>query len=285
MIKIIRITFLFLFSAHYCLSQISDGTVKSLVNSEEYLNSTMSLGGIKTTFLKSAATDCILLKPNPINAKKYYSKQENTIDYLYWKPEFAMISKSGDFGFTTGPYIFRSNNHREFVPYDYGRYISVWKTNTEKEWKIVLEGRFLHLQSDTIFPLIYQDPSDYQYPKKIGPQKINWRKDIVFNTDLILGKSLKLLGNKDLNEFYDPKVRLYFPGKLPIIGKKEAIQFFNSQSFAINSNPTFADRALSGDLAYTYGKANIAGKKYSYIRIWQIDQEMKWNIIIDAYLP
>jgi hypothetical protein len=61
--------------------------------------------------------------------------------------------------------------------------------------------------------------------------------------------------------------------------------FINSQKLNITSKPIATDRAFSGDLAYTYGEAVINSSKYYYVRIWQIDDEMKWNIIIDSYLP
>ena len=80
-------------------------------------------------------------------------------------------------------------------------------------------------------------------------------------------------------------MRLYFPNHLPEFGKVAVLNFITSQKINITSTPIATARAFSGDLAYTYGEAEINNKKYYYVRIWQIDAAMKWNIIIDAYMP
>ena len=90
-------------------------------------------------------------------------------------------------------------------------------------------------------------------------------------------------GNKNLKEFYDPAVRLYFPGSLPLLGQAKALKFIKDKKLTIISNPTTVERALSGDLAFTYGDATINKIKYSYVRIWKLDENMKWNIILDVY--
>ena len=271
---------LLIFGAIHSFSQTNNGMVNSLINAEEYFNVNVKKYGINITYLKIADPDCIVFRPNPNNATEFYSQQNQTSFYLSRKPEYAVISKSGDFGFTTGPYVFNNDDK-----IDYGHYVSVWKANKKKQWKLVIDGGIIHEKPISVLELAYLNPSNRNYPKLIGPQKIQWREDIVFNTDILLGKSLNKSGNKSLQEFYDPKVRLYFPHQLPKIGKEETLKFISEQKLVVNSIPTFADRALSGDLAYTYGKAIISGKNYNYIRIWQIDQQMKWNIILDACLP
>ncbi len=274
------LAYLILVNTYHSYSQSNKGMVKSLINAEEYFNEKVKKDGLNKAFLKVADPTCIVFRPNPSNAIDFYTQQKQTSFYLSWKPEYAMISKSRDFGFTTGPFIFNNDDK-----IDYGHYISIWKTDRKKHWKLVLDGGVSHPKQDKDLELVYLDPINYKYPKLIGPKKIKWREEIVFNTDILLGKSLTKSGNKTLNEFYDVKVRLYFPGYLPVIGKDEAIKFLSDQKLNINSSPTFTDRAISGDLAYTYGTGVVSGKSYHYIRIWQIDPQMKWNIIIDAYLP
>jgi hypothetical protein len=262
-------------------AQFSDGSVRSLVNAEEYFNFKVKKEGINKAFLKVIDPLCMVYRPNPVNAKEFYSKQKETDLDLNWKPEYAIISKSGDFGFTTGPYIAVSDGNINF-----GHYVSVWKADHKKRWKLVLDAGISHQKPKSILDLVYQDPSNHKYPKLMGPQKIKWREDIVLNTDILLGKSLHKSGNENLNEFYDTTVRLYFPNHLPIIGRKEAVMFLSEQKLNIEkSTPTFTDRAISGDLAYTYGTADVNSKTYHYIRLWKIDQDMKWNIVLDAYLP
>lgn len=271
------ITFVALITNAY--AQKTDRTVQSIIKIEKQFYGKVNEGSINETILEFIDNNCIVFKPNPVLAKDFYSKNE-VLGKLSWKPEYAMISKSGDFGFTTGPYIYN-----DFEKKNYGHYLSVWKADKNKNWKLVLNGGVIHPQPTVQLPEVFLNPDDYKYPKLIGPQKIQMREDIVFSSDLLLGKSLTKSGNSSLYEFYDNSVRLYFPNHLPQFGKVATLNFINSQKINITSNPIGTERAFSGDLAYTYGEAVINKKKYYYIRIWQIDATMKWNIIIDAYMP
>ena len=260
-------------------AQKNDKTVKSLVNVETSFNEKANKETLKKAFLEFTDLSCIIFRPKPVSAKEYYNSNAD-LGKLSWKPEYAMISKAGDFGFTTGPYIYN-----DFEKKTYGHYLSVWKADKNKKWKLVLNGKVLHPQPINVLPEVFLNPDDYKYSKLIGPQKIQMREDIVFNTDVLLGKSLQKSGSYSLNEFYDNSVRLYFPNHLPEFGKVAVLNFITSQKINITSTPIATDRAFSGDLAYTYGEAELNNKKYYYVRIWQIDATMKWNIIIDAYMP
>ena len=260
-------------------AQKNDKTVKSLVSAEILLNEKANKETLQKAFLEFSDLSCIIFRPKPVSAKEYYNSNAD-LGKLSWKPEYAMISKAGDFGFTTGPYIYN-----DFEKKTYGHYLSVWKADKNKKWKLVLNGKVSHPQPINLLPEVFLNPDDYKYSKLIGPQKIQMREDIVFNTDVLLGKSLQKSGSYSLNEFYDNSVRLYFPNHLPEFGKVAVLNFITSQKINITSTPIATARALSGDLAYTYGEAEINNKKYYYVRIWQIDATMKWNIIIDAYMP
>lgn len=260
-------------------AQKNDKTVKSLVNVETSFNEKANKETLKKAFLEFTDLSCIIFRPKPVSAKEYYNSNAD-LGKLSWKPEYAMISKAGDFGFTTGPYIYN-----DFEKKTYGHYLSVWKADKNKKWKLVLNVKVLHPQPINVLPEVFLNPDDYKYSKLIGPQKIQMREDIVFNTDVLLGKSLQKSGSYSLNEFYDNSVRLYFPNHLPEFGKVAVLNFITSQKINITSTPIATARAFSGDLAYTYGEAEINNKKYYYVRIWQIDATMKWNIIIDSYMP
>ncbi|MBU0696083.1 MAG: hypothetical protein KKE39_06105 [Bacteroidetes bacterium] len=278
--KYITILVLFLFVGLNCFSQISDGTVRSLVNTEEYFNYLVKNNGINKGFLKVLSKNSIVFRPTPIEARKFYDKKDTANASLNWKPEYAMIAKNGDFGFTTGPYTYSKNG--EFY---FGHYLSIWRSDDKNKWKLVLDGGISHPKPTEDLKYEYLDPKDRKFTHLLGPKKIQMREDIVFSTDLLLGKALYNSGITNFNEFYDSQVRLYYPGYLPIIGKENALTFLKDHRLDIETEPTFTDRAFSGDLAYTYGKASILGKSYNYIRIWKISETMKWNVILDVYIP
>lgn len=276
--KKILIISLFLFNHANSFAQKTDKTVQSLIEAEKKFIKKANKESIKESFIEIIAANCIVFKPSPILAEDFYSKNDVSGKRL-WQPEYAMIAKSGDFGFTTGLYI-----DNDFEKKNYGHYLSIWKTNNHKKWQLILDAGVPHQQPFAPVPEVFFNPENDNYPKLIGALKIRMRADIIFSTDELLGKSLGKSGITSLLEFYDNSVRLYFPNYLPQYGKVAALDFVKTQKLSIISKPIAADRAFSGDLAYSYGEAVINNKGYYYVRIWKIDDEKKWNIIIDTYL-
>ncbi len=57
-------------------------------------------------------------------------------DYqLTWTPEGGQLAPSGDMGYTWGHY----EGHAKNLPPTQGRYMTVWKKETDGTWKVVLE--------------------------------------------------------------------------------------------------------------------------------------------------
>ena len=89
--------------------------------------------------------------------------------------------------------------------------------------------------------------------------------------------------------FLAENARLLFPGEEPIIGKARINNFVGKNQMSIESEPLRADRALGSDLAYSYGIAYVTKNKvitkYHYVRIWESQEEHKWNVILEIYTP
>lgn len=258
-------------------AQKTTPSVQSLIKAEDYFKGLIKKNGLEKGYLKVAAEKGIVLRPEPLSIREFYSKKIEEHISLTWKPSYAKISKNGDFGFTTGPYEIKVDG-----VLSYGHYLSIW-SNINKRWKLLLDAGINHQKSEESLKKEFYEPMDNKYPRLLGPQKIQMREDIVFNTDILLGKSLKKSGNKTLPEFYDQNIRLYFPGNLPILGEEATLAFIKENKLNIQSNPISVGRALSGDLAFTYGNAEINNDKYYYVRVWEMDSSKKWNIIIDLY--
>jgi ketosteroid isomerase-like protein len=58
---------------------------------------------------------------------------------LTWTPVDAGISISGDLGWTSGTYEFRSKDKDGKVTIEHGKYTSIWKKQPDGNWKIVLD--------------------------------------------------------------------------------------------------------------------------------------------------
>ena len=73
------------------------------------------------------------------NIAKTMSFLNDKNNQLTWTPVDAGISISGDLGWTSGTYEFRSKDRDGKVKVEYGKYTSIWKKQPDGNWKIVLD--------------------------------------------------------------------------------------------------------------------------------------------------
>jgi ketosteroid isomerase-like protein len=60
--------------------------------------------------------------------------------HLTWTPEGARMSESGDMGFTWGSYEGRSKDRDGTPTVTTGRYMTVWKKQSDGSWKVELDA-------------------------------------------------------------------------------------------------------------------------------------------------
>ncbi len=262
------------------LAQKSDGTTKSLVNAEKAFAEEATKDGTKAAFLKYAADDALVFRPNPTNAKKFYGTAEDMTN-LSWTPTFARVSRSGDWGFTSGSYVVDGEKK------SYGHYLSVWRAKNGK-WEFILD-----LGAETNKPInrvatSFIEPKDHYSPKFASSKELKLSREVIATTEKTLNSTLKSFGASAFSGFLNKDSQLLFPGTEAIVGK-ENIQAFNNRMIdKINLKTTSYDKALGADFAYTYGIATIDYKtdlreSFNYIFIWERQTDGNWNIMSQIY--
>lgn len=283
MIKKILITGTYLFASVFCFAQKSDGTTKSLVNADKAFAEKAIKSGIKTAYLDVSIENTLVFRPNPVNAKTYYASQPNTKN-LSWKPSFAKVSKSGDWGFTSGAYEINDTKK------EYGQYLSIWKARNGK-WELALDLGIEHNK-----PLIpvkeeFIEPNGKYTPKLFSTKDAAVGMEIIYDTERTLNTSLKSFGIAALGGFLNNDARLLFTGNEPIIGKTNIMSFTANMVENINFKNVGASKANGGELAYTYGVATFDYKggdlreSFNYVFIWERQADHNWNIILQIYAP
>ena len=265
-------------------SQTSNGQVSSLVAAENYFAGIAKEKGIKKAFLTVSDDETIIFRPAPVKAADYFSKQKSDEGQLSWRPALAKISRSGDWGFTTGPFEYRENENSS-----YGDYVSVWKMNNKGVWKLALDLGITHPKPKKDPELSFLDPKSSKYLKQRSAARRKQREEIVLTSDQLFSKTLAKYNNLAYNVFLADDARLLFPGSEPIIGKSSITDFLRNREIKINTEVTDADRATGSDLAYTHGTASISEKgftkQYHYVRIWEVQDGHKWNVILEIFTP
>ena len=284
--KVICATLLLYIARQPVTAQVNANKVGQLVAAENYFMVLAKEKGFDKAFFKLALDNAVVFRPNPVNGITYY-KNNPEKRILNWEPAFAKISKSDDWGFTSGPYIYRDTTQHDAVYY--GEYLSVWKKNDKGVWKLALDAGISHKKPVKDPQLTFLNPTGEKFMHQRSEARLQQREDIVFSSDKLYSTILKADNSIAYNEFLTDEVHLLFPGYEPIIGKKAAKTFWAKQGVKLTSEPVKADRAYSGELAFTYGNAtttkNGINTAYNYIRVWELQPGYKWYTILEMYIP
>lgn len=263
-------------------AQKSDGSTKSLVKAEKEFAESFAKNGSKTAYATFAAADGLAFRPNPVNARNFYASQPESKN-ISWTPVYARVSKSGDWGFTTGPYIENGDKPA------YGQYLSVWKA-VDGKWQLDLD---LGISSNKPLNKVTQEfiePKEFYKPKFLNDKQRAAGADIIATTEKTLNATLKSYGISAFSGFLNPDARLLFPGNEPIIGKDKILPFFNSMISKVSLKTTKVSKADGGDLAYSYGMATVdyradLRESFNYVFIYERQPDHNWNIILQVFAP
>ncbi len=267
-------------------AQTTNGTVSSLVGAENYFSTIVKEKGQREGFLKVSDPETILFRPDAVKAVKFYADQQDDPGELTWEPSLARISKSGDWGFTTGPFVYTDN---ESTSRSYGQYLSVWKANKKGVWKLAIDIGAPHPKPLKEEPLSFTDPKSTRFFRQISAARLKQRVDMIITTDKLFATTLNKNTALGYDSFLADNARLVFPGFEPVNGKNKIQEFYGKQRMQIDTEVTGADRSIGSDLAYSYGTAQITRNgqtsKYNYIRIWESQEGFKWNVIVELFSP
>lgn len=259
--------------------------VKEVLDAEKDFNKAIAQKGIRDGFLAVTEPDALVFKPEPVTAKTYYTGSEKIPGKLIVTPKIARISANGDMAFTAGSYTLKDNGSEDAI---YGEYASIWRTDVYGKLKLIFNIDMEHPEPKITQIVDFKDAAGIA--KRISSKDPFAGRNIIITTDKLFNSSLGLSSISAYKEFLTLDGRYYFPGFEPVIGQDKILQFVSNQAISIEALNTGAGRALSSDLAYSYGKAKIKKgeitNNYNYIRIWEPDNKShKWNILVEIFSP
>src|SRR5690606_25164343 len=97
-----------------------------------------------------------------------------------WEPVYARIAKSGDWGFTSGPFTFQEDENTSMK---YGSYLSLWKKD-KKTWKLAYTAAVFHEKPKNTEPrLVFLNPKNNKFLHQKSQSRLQQRKDIILSSD------------------------------------------------------------------------------------------------------
>jgi ketosteroid isomerase-like protein len=197
---------------------------------------------------------------------------------LDWRPVYAGVAQSGDFGFTTGPFQLRG---REGI---IGHYFTVWRRQRDGSWKWIFDGG-----TDVVDPgpIVAADADIPTLPVALETSgsaeaaiaEVNAIETQIANGDAIPSEALsrRLAHNARVNRAGAPSAT----------ERATAVALALADG-AVGYRALRQEAASSGDMVFTLGEVRdqhegVERLRY-YARIWQKRPE-GWRIVFDEIVP
>lgn len=235
--------------------------------------------GIKGSFLRHMSDQAILFTPAPVNAKAYYEKQSAEGEpKLVWWPEFAGIARSGDLGFTTGPFTLNDKPG--------GFYFTVWSKGADGVWKWLYDGG---PAADTSKAL---GPKDTPVALPVAAKGVG-SAEKAFAQVQARETALAKAAASDVKAAYlavvSKDARVTGSKAVPAVTPEAVATELDTRAKSIAFEAKGGSASKAGDFAWTWGDAawtSTDGKarKGHYVRIWQTRPE-GWRLVYDQILP
>jgi ketosteroid isomerase-like protein len=238
--------------------------------------------GFKASFLKHSAGDAIVIQGEPVNAHENLAKVPDPVPgaklpRLVWWPLWAGIARSGDLGFTTGPFTLDDK--------PIGHYFTVWKKQPDGSWKWVFDGG---VDADPVgqpppgspagsLPLATAEsssPDAATADVKAAEAELARRAA----SDLAAATLAYLADDGRVHTAGMPPAtaRAGFAGAIEMRGKTMELVHLGGGA------------SMAGDLVWTYGEARWVdggqARRGHYVRMWQKRSE-GWRIVFDELVP
>jgi ketosteroid isomerase-like protein len=234
--------------------------------------------GVQASFLKHSAPEGIVFGPEPVLAKAAFGAPRPKGPPLVWWPLWAGIARSGDLGFTTGPYTFDGKPG--------GWYFTVWSKQADGSWKWLYDGGPPSDQTGAApkdSPVAYADPS----ARRAGTA------DKAMTEVATAERTLHTAAARNVTAAYLDVVaddgRIVGSRSRPPATRAELKAELATRARSIAFATLGGSASDAGDLAWTYGAARWTAadgedRRGHYVRIWRSDAP-GWRLLYDVLLP
>ena len=253
---------------------------QKIYDTERAFEKAVAEKGIKTGFLEYLADEATLFHPAPVNGKQFWRGRPDSPASLTWNPVFVDVSSNGALAYTTGGGTYRPQGIDDPQAF-YSDYATIWQRQPDDSYKAVIDIGVSHDKPPVIETDWKSSPPSNENPA-LQKMTSTAAAQLFFETAM----------NEDISKAYKnfavEDVRLLREGKMPITGKKAALENMKKEKDQIK----YAKRMFfvsAGDLAYlsdTYslirdGKITARG---GIVQVWKL-RSGTWQIVLDVTTP
>jgi ketosteroid isomerase-like protein len=251
--------------------------VGSLIAAEKAYAKLAGEKGFREACISVFADDAVIFAPNAVNGKKFWREAKKD-PVIAWRPIFASISRSGELGYTTGPWESRNSRNVE-KPDAFGHFITIWQKNKEGVWKVALDVGLNHPQPQG------EETEIRTYIPNFPVSRLESASADLEKTQHSFAESLKDDEADAITDNASNDIRVYRSGQLPARGKRAAEKLLSEQDAKTTRAPQGTATSDPIDLAYEYGEYTSEHDKTTehgnYLCIWQLESDGAWKIALD----
>lgn len=225
------------------------------------------------------AEDGVAFAPGPVNGKKYWAEQKDP-PLLTWRPVFATISRSGDLGFTTGPWEFRKAKG-DAKPAAFGHYNTLWRKGADGVWKAALDLGIGHPEPPKL-------PAEVEtFVPESPPLNAEAAQTRFDETEKSFAEMLVKDASAAVLAKASDRIRVYRNGIVPAVGRSAAKNILDSDQAKETRTRLGGGKSQANDLAFSYGNYSStstgAMEQGVYFSIWQLDSNNDWKLVLDLH--
>jgi ketosteroid isomerase-like protein len=242
---------------------------------------------VREAFIEFFADEAVGFEPEPVPARESLRKstrQQPPGFRLLWEPRFGDIAASGDLGYLTGP----SETIVPDQPTRHGNYFSVWKKQSDGQYRVILDIGGGTPQQVSYAPGFTRAPSSGGWSgreTRAESEKSLLAADQTFSTAIAQRGPATAY-----TEALHPNVFFQRLGFEPMRTRQAAVEWLAKQVKDWKTEPVKVETAASGDLGYSWGKYRVtpvdrAAYAGYYVRVWTRDSQGAWHVVAEVATP
>lgn len=254
-------------------------SVQSVIGAERAFATEAGKSGVAASFQQYSAPEAVILRPDPVSVAKSFAGRPSNPDApaLDWWPQWAGVSRSGDLGFTTGPYTVGGEKG--------GYYFTVWKKQADGGWRWIFDGGPPSAVPETA----KKGEKVAVLPRATRAAGSAARALAEITT---VEAALASMARTDAAAAYRPIMapegRLAGSALPPANGVSGQAAELKTRPAQLNLSNLGRVSSAAGDLVWSFGDACWTAaegpRRGHYVRLWQ-DRSIGWRLVFDELLP
>lgn len=199
---------------------------------------------------------------------------------LLWHPAFSAMAKSGELGFTTGPYISQAHAPLPDTSITAGHYSTIWHKNKAGQWKFLLDIGINYPTSLYKQQELYQASNERLVPSShaVLGQVMDTN---ALAPEMVFIRKFQSEGLSVYRQVIMPETWFNIEGQQPVTHVEDIEKDLSRIPGTLRFKPIAGGMSESRDFAYVYGTVTNEGKQEFYLRVW-VHTSLGWKLLLQT---